>query len=92
MKRGTLVHVRGSPRLMLGTGYSLYLLNSPAEAYVLNDACTEPSVLPGTVLDWLKEHKANWIFAGEITSMDGINTTDLLRSRSIAPRASFALF
>ncbi len=64
MKRNTLVHVLGSPRLLMGTGYAIYLLNSPGEAYVLDPTGTKPFVLSGTVLDWLREMKSNWLVAG----------------------------
>ena len=68
VKRNTLVHVLGSPRLLMGTGYAIYLLNSPGEAYVLDPTGTKPFVLSGTVLDWLREMKANWLVAGEAGS------------------------
>jgi hypothetical protein len=47
MRRGTLAHVRGSPRLLMGTGYALFLTNSPAEAYTLDESGTQPTCIPG---------------------------------------------
>lgn len=35
----------------------MFLLNSPAEAYTLDEAGVTPSCLQGTVLDWLRENK-----------------------------------
>jgi len=70
MKRNTLGHVKGSPRLMLGTGYAMFLLNSPAEAYTLDAAAANPTCLQGTVLDWLRELKAGWLYAGLLSDLD----------------------
>ncbi|GLI69288.1 hypothetical protein VaNZ11_013871, partial [Volvox africanus] len=70
MRSGHLAHVKGSPRLMLGTGYAMFLLNSPAEAYTLSADGSEPQCLQGSVLEWLLENKASWLYTGLFSDVE----------------------
>ncbi|KAG2489618.1 hypothetical protein HYH03_011898 [Edaphochlamys debaryana] len=70
MRSGHLAHVKGSPRLMLGTGYAMFLLNSPAEAYTLSADGTEPQCLQGSVLEWLLDSKASWLYTGLFSDVE----------------------
>lgn len=62
-RTGRLAHVKNSAKLMLGTGYALFLLNSPAEAYTLTPS-GEPRCLSGSVLTWLDEQNTSLISTG----------------------------
>ncbi|KAG2448232.1 hypothetical protein HYH02_006817 [Chlamydomonas schloesseri] len=70
MRSGHLAHVKGSPRLMLGTGYAMFLLNSPAEAYTLSADGSEPQCLQGSVLEWLLDSKASWLYTGLFSDVE----------------------
>ncbi|GIL86770.1 hypothetical protein Vretimale_15639 [Volvox reticuliferus] len=70
VRSGHLAHVKGSPRLMLGTGYAMFLLNSPAEAYTLSADGSEPQCLQGSVLEWLLEKKASWLYTGLFSDVE----------------------
>ncbi|GLC69880.1 hypothetical protein PLESTF_000890900 [Pleodorina starrii] len=70
MRSGHLAHVKGSPRLMLGTGYAMFLLNSPAEAYTLSADGSEPQCLQGSVLEWLSDHRASWLYTGLFSDVE----------------------
>ncbi|EFJ42867.1 hypothetical protein VOLCADRAFT_119275 [Volvox carteri f. nagariensis] len=70
MRSGHLAHVKGSSRLMLGTGYAMFLLNSPAEAYTLSADGSEPQCLQGSVLEWLLENKASWLYTGLFSDVE----------------------
>ncbi|KXZ56979.1 hypothetical protein GPECTOR_1g884 [Gonium pectorale] len=71
LRSGHLAHVKGSPRLMLGTGYAMFLLNSPAEAYTLGGADgTEPQCLQGSVLEWLLANQASWLYTGLFSDLE----------------------
>eukprot|EP00798_Chlamydomonas_sp_ICE-L_P012618 gene12618-15846_t len=66
---GRLAGVKGSPRLMLGSGYAMFLLNAPAEAYILTPEF-EPQCLDSSVLEWLRETNSNWLMTGLFCDVD----------------------
>eukprot|EP00198_Chlamydomonas_reinhardtii_P002517 XP_001691853.1 predicted protein [Chlamydomonas reinhardtii] len=80
MRSGHLAHVKGSPRLMLGTGYAMFLLNSPAEAYTLSADASEPQCLQGSVLEWLQDAKASWLYTGLFSDLERLRPEALMRT------------
>jgi hypothetical protein len=45
---------------------------SPAEAYTLDASGTTPTCLPGTVLDWLRDAKANWLTSRLVSDLNSL--------------------
>ncbi|GFH16730.1 uncharacterized protein HaLaN_13212 [Haematococcus lacustris] len=84
LKQDTLAHVRASSRLMLGTGYAMHLLNSPAQAYTLDSGACNPACLPGTVLEWLRGLKVSWLYAGMFSDVERLRPQALVDADFLA--------
>lgn len=61
---------KASDRRLLGSGYALHLLSSPAEAYTLDADCSEPEVIRGSLLQWLEKHHVRHLLAGLFSDVE----------------------
>lgn len=72
------------PLISWSSGYALFLLNSPAEAYTLTADTFEPQCLQGSVLDWLREQKVTWLLTGLFSDVERLKPDSLFSSDFLA--------